>query len=149
MIANWEKGRGRSRKRDRSWAGHGRRDWSSDGKLHAARFRRDNLDSAISTMRSYCASRVGAVVRWLVCSSSSLSLLSLFVISLSLSLGVCESGNYLKVKQKRKWFFGSKSLFYSQSLRFFGKLYFTCTPKHAVGCKIFSENHLHPKQTQP
>ena len=45
---------------------------------------------------------VGVVVRWLVCSSSSLSLLSLLALAFSLSLGVCEFGNHLKVKQKRK-----------------------------------------------
>ena len=104
---------------------HGRRDWSSDGRLHVAQSRRRNLDGA---------SRVGA-------RSSSLSL--------SLCVGVCESKNHLKVKQKRKWFSGSKGLFYGQSLRFSIKLYFTCAPKHAAGCKIFSGNHLHPKQTQP
>ena len=35
---------------------------------------------------------VGAVVRWLVCASSSLSLLSLLALSLSISLQVFESG---------------------------------------------------------
>ena len=82
---------------------------------------------------------------------SSLSLLSLLALSLSLSLsfGVYESRNHLKVKQKRKWFSGLKGLFYGQSLKFYGKLYFTCAPKHIARCKIFSGNHLHPKQTQP
>ena len=78
------------------------------------------------------------------------SLYSLFLLFLTLSLfGCLESGNHLKVKEKRKWFSGSKGLFYSQSLRFSGKLYFTCAPKHAAEWKIFSRNHLHPKQTQP
>ena len=79
------------------------------------------------------------------------SLYSLFLLFLSLSLGVCESENHLKVKQKRKWFSRSKGLFYDQSLRFSEKFYFTCAPKHTagLGCKIFSRNHLHPKQTQP
>ena len=108
---------------------HGRRDWSSDGRLHVAQSRRDDLDDVISTVR--------------------LGLGRDLAHSLSLSMGVRESKNHLKVKQKRKWFSGLKGLFYSQSLRFSIKLYFTCAPKHAAGCKIFSGNHLHPKQTQP
>ena len=96
------------KERDRSWVGHGQRDRSSGGRLHAARSRQDDLSGAISQLDLdgsisrrdlVSASGVGAVVRWLVCSSSSLSLLAFF---LSLSLGVCESGNHLKVKQKRK-----------------------------------------------
>ena len=76
------------------------------------------------------------------------SMYSLLALSLSLSLfGCLEPGNYLKVKEKRKWFSGSKGLFYSQSLRFSKKFYFTCAPKHTAGCKIFSRNHLHLKQT--
>ena len=75
--------------------------------------------------------------------------LTFFLLFLSLSSSVCEFGNHLKVKQKHKWFFGSNDLFYGQSLRFSIKLYFTCAPKHATGCKIFFGNHLHPKQTQP
>ena len=78
------------------------------------------------------------------------SLYSLFLLFLSLSLlGVCESENDLKVKQKCKSFSGSKALFYGQSYSFSRKLYFTCAPKHAAGCKIFSGNHLHPKQMHP
>ena len=88
--------------------------------------------------------------RWsvLVCVSRSLSVLSLLALSLSLSLfGCLESENHLKVKEKHKWFFESKGLFYGQSLRFSEKLYFTCAPRHTARCKIFSGNHLHPKQT--
>ena len=144
MIANWGKGRGRSRKRE---IGHGWVMGDETSQAAAGFMRRDlggaisrrDLDGAISWRDLVGSSGVGEVVRWLVCSSS----------SLSLSLGVCESENHLKVKQKRKWFSGSKGLFYGQSLRFSRKLYFTCTPKHAAGCKIFSENYLHPKQTQP
>ena len=78
------------------------------------------------------------------------SLYSLFLLSLSLSLslfGCLEFENHLKVKEKCKWFSESKGLFYSQSLRFSKKLYFTCAPRHTARCKIFSGNHLHPKQT--
>ena len=86
--------------------------------------------------------------RWsvFVCVSRSLSVLSSCSFSLSL-FGCLEPGNHLKVKEKRKWFSGSKGLFYSQSLRFSKNFYFTCAPKHTAGCKIFSRNHLHLKQT--
>ena len=40
------------RESDRSWVGHGRRDQSSGGRLHAARSRQRNLDNAISKVRS-------------------------------------------------------------------------------------------------
>ena len=69
--------------------------------LGGAISRRD-LDGAISWRDLVGSSGVGEVVRWLVCSSSSLSLLSLLALALSLSLGVCEFGNHLKVKQNRK-----------------------------------------------
>ena len=133
MIANWEKGRGRSRKRE---IGHGWVMGDETDQVMASFMRHDLAD----------ASGVRAVVWWLVCSSSSLSLLSLLALALSLSLGVCEFGNHLKVKQKRKWYSGSKGLFYGQSLRFSIWFYFTYAPKHATGCKIFSGNHLHPNK---
>ena len=107
-----------------------------------AGFMRHDLGSAILTTRSRrcdLASVSGVGAR-----SNSLSLLSLLAL-----LGVCESENDLKVKQKRKSFSGSKALFYGQSYSFSRKLYFTCAPKHAAGCKIFSGNHLHPKQMHP
>ena len=75
-------------------------------------------------------------------------LFSLLALSLSLWVSL-ESRNHLKVKHKCKWFLGQRGLFYSQSLRFSRKLYFTCAPKHVAGCKIFSGNYLHLKQTQP
>ena len=70
------------KERDRSWVSHGRRDWSSDGRLHVAQSRRDDLDDVISTVR--------------------LGLGRDLAHSLSLSMGVRESKNHLKVKQKRK-----------------------------------------------
>ena len=126
MIANWEKGRGRSRKRE---IGHGWVMGDETGQVMAS-FMWRNLTNA---------SGVRAVVWWLVCSSSSLSLLSLLALTLSLSLGVCEFGNYLKVKQKRKWYSGSKGLFYGQSLRFSIWLYFTYAPNMLLGVKYFPE----------
>ena len=71
-------------------------------------------------------------------------------LSLSLSLGV--SGVQKSFEGKNTSvndFLGQRALFYSQNLDFFEKLYFTCTPKNAARCKIFSGNHLHQKQTQP
>ena len=40
-------------------------------------------------------------------------------------------------------------LILQSNLRFSVWLYFTCVSKHASGCKIFSQFHLHPKQIQP
>ena len=75
---------------------------------------------------------------------------SLGLLSLSLSLSVCESKkSNLKVNQICNPFCGLRGEFYSQSLKFSVWLYFTCAPKHAFGCKIFSQFFLHPKQTRP
>ena len=68
--------------------------------------------------------------------------------SLSLFLGLCESGNRLKVKQMCNLFYESRGIFYSQTFLFLVLLYFTCVPKYTQGCKIFSKFHLHPKQKQ-
>ena len=73
--------------------------------------------------------------------SSSPSLLSLLALSLSLSLGVCESGNDLKVKQKVNHFLGQRPYFTAKVIYFLENF--------AVGCKMNSGNHLHPKQMQP
>ena len=92
--------------------GHGQQNRLSEGKLHAARTRwRDLADT----------SGVGA-------RSSSVSLLSL--LSLSLSLSVCEPINDLKVKQKLPSFYKTNALFYGQSKWFSVKLYFPCATKH-------------------
>ena len=75
---------------------------------------------------------------------------SLGLLSLSLSLSVWESKkSNLKVNQICNPFCGLRGEFYSQSLKFSVWLYFTCAPKHASGCKIFSQFFLHPKQTRP
>ena len=86
-------------------------------------------------------SAIWAVVWWLGFSSCSLSFYSLF--------GCLSPEKHLKVNEMCKWFFGSMDLFYCQSLRFSVWLYFTCAPKHAYGYKVFSQFHLHLKQTQP
>ena len=39
------------KERDWSWVSHGRQDWSSDGRLHVAQSRWDDLDDGISTVR--------------------------------------------------------------------------------------------------
>ena len=68
-------------------------------------------------------------------------LYSLFLLFLSLSLGVCESGNDLKVKQKVNHFLGQRPYFTAKVIYFLENF--------AVGCKMNSGNHLHPKQMQP
>ena len=71
----------------------------------------------------------------------------LFKFSLSLSLFGCVSlENDLKVNEICNPFYRSKDEFYGKSLIFSIWLYFTFAPKHASGCKIFSQFHLHPKQ---
>ena len=75
----------------------------------------------------------------------------LFLLSLSLYslFGCLSSEKHLKVNEMCKRFYGSMDLFYGQSLRFSVWLYFTCASKHASGYKVFSQFHLHLKQTQP
>ena len=98
----------------------------------AAGFMRRDLGGMISAARTpWCdlASVSGVGVR-----SSSVSLLSL-------SLPVCESGNDLKVKQKVNHFLGQRPYFTAKVIYFLENF--------AVGCKMNSGNHLHPKQMQP
>ena len=68
-------------------------------------------------------------------------LYSLFLLFFSLSLGVCESGNDLKVKQKVNHFLGQRPYFTVKVIYF--------PENFAVGCKMNSGNHLHPKQMHP
>ena len=82
----------------------------------AAGFMRRNLGGTISAARTqWCdlASVSGVGVR-----SSSVSLLFL-------SLHVCESGNDLKVKQKRNSFYGVKGLILRSNEMFFQKTLFS------------------------
>ena len=63
--------------------------------------------------------------------------------------GVSNSRNYLKVKWERKWFYGLARNIFGQIENIFSLTLFLGGAKHGPRCKIFSGNHLHPKQTQP
>ena len=69
----------------------------SGGAILAGQSRQCNLDGAISLARLGLGQWSDGLFVLLAH-----SLYSLFLLFLSLSLGVCESGNHLKVKQKRK-----------------------------------------------
>ena len=59
------------------------------------------------------------------------------------------SGNDLKVKWERKLFYGLARNIFGQTENIFSLTLFSGGAKHGPGCKIFSGNHLHPKETQP
>ena len=63
--------------------------------------------------------------------------------------GVSNSGNHLKVKWEQKWFYGLAKNIFGQTENIFSLTLISGGAKHGPGCKIFFENHLHPKQTQP
>ena len=64
------------------------------------------------------------------------------------SVWVSNSGKHLKVKWEWKWFYGFASIFSVKLNSIFSLTLFSSGAKHEPRCKIFSENHLHPKQTQ-
>ena len=69
-------------------------------------------------------------------------------------VGVCVRGvsyfrNDLKVKWEWKWFYGLARNIFGQTKNIFSLTLFLGGAKHGLGCKIFSENHLRSKQTQP
>ena len=64
------------------------------------------------------------------------------------SVWVSNSRKHLKVKWEWKWSYGFASIFSVKLNSIFSLTLFSSGAKHEPRCKIFSENHLHPKQTQ-